>query len=195
MKLRPALYRLVPIALSEAKCKASQLLNSCLYLSRCITVTMSFFALFLPSHGIAADAAVEVDVRATAEVREQVAAQDGTVQWRFRPAGQLNQGEEVFFTLSVRNGSPVVAPDVTVTWPVPANTIYVPHSASGPAAQVDYSVDGGRTFGRGAQLRVADGTGGMRPATERDYTHVRWRLRYPLAPSAVALLRFRAVFQ
>ena len=120
---------------------------------------------------------------------------DGRLVWQFKPAGELQQGDEVFFTLYIRNATPVLAPDVTVTWPVPANTVYVRGSASGPAAEISYSVDGGRTFLRGAQLRALDASGAPRPATERDYTHIRWHLRYPLAPQAVALTRFRAIFQ
>ena len=101
----------------------------------------------------------------------------------------------MFFTLYIRNTAPVEAPDVAVIWPVPANTIYVRGSATGPAAEISYSIDGGRTFRRATQLRARDASGSERPATERDYTHIRWQLRYPLAPQAVALARFRAVFQ
>lgn len=142
-----------------------------------------------------ADDPTNIEVKATAEVREQLTAPDGQALFRFKPAGLLHRGEEVFFTLTVRNPAPIVASDVAVTWPVPANTVYVADSASGPAADVSFSVDGGRTFGTARSLRVLDASGAERPAAERDYTHLRWRLRYPLAPDAVALLRFRAVFQ
>jgi uncharacterized repeat protein (TIGR01451 family) len=136
-----------------------------------------------------------VEIKAVAEVRTQVPSGDGRMVWRFLPAAELRQGDEVFFTLDIRNTSPVVAPDVEVIWPVPANTVYVRGSASGPAAEISFSVDGGHTFARGTQLRARDASGSERPATERDYTHIRWRLRYPLAPQAVALARFRAIFR
>ena len=143
----------------------------------------------------AADEPRAVEVRATAEVREQVQTPDGRLTWQFRPAQSLREGDEVFFTLHIRNTTPAVVPDVVVTWPVPTNTVYVRGSASGPATEISFSVDGGRTFGRGSQLRIQDETGNERVATERDYTHIRWKLRYPLAPHAVALVRFRAIFQ
>ena len=194
MSFGSALYRLSVAVLREA---TSELLNTSLYLRhrQRLNITVSLLALFLLSQRAIADEPVPLTVTATAEVRMEEPQPDGTLHWRFLPAGQLHQGDEVFFTLAVRNATPVVAPDVTVTWPVPANTVYVPESASGPAAQIDYSVDGGRTFDRAGRLRVIDGSGGTRAATERDYTHLRWRLRYPLAPNAVALLRFRTVFQ
>jgi uncharacterized repeat protein (TIGR01451 family) len=137
----------------------------------------------------------QVEVKATAEVRTQVALADGRTVWRFQPAGELRQGDEVYFTLHIRNTSSVVAPAVTVIWPVPNNTVYVRGSASGPAADISFSVDGGRTFGRASQLRVREPSGSQRPATEADYTHIRWHLRYALAPNAVALARFRVIFQ
>lgn len=154
-------------------------------------------SLFLAGAALRAAAAEPraIEVRATAEVREQVQTPDGQLTWRFRPAGSLRQGDEIFFTLHVRNTAPVVMPNVVVTWPVPTNTVYVRGSASGPATEISFSVDGGQTFGRGNQLRVKDEAGNERVATERDYTHIRWKLRYPLAPHAVALVRFRVIFQ
>jgi uncharacterized repeat protein (TIGR01451 family) len=138
---------------------------------------------------------VPVEVTATAEVRQQVLAADGRTVMKFLPAGELKQGDELFFTLHIRNATPVVAPDVALVWPIPANTVYVARSATAPAADVSFSVDGGRTFARPKELKARDSAGQPRAATEFDYTHIRWRLRYPLAPGAVALARFRAIFQ
>ena len=46
--------------------------------------------------------------------------------------------------------------------------------------------------GRGGIFEVRVGGQAPRRAAVEDYTHVRWRLRAPLAPGATALLRFRA---
>lgn len=198
MRTGAGLYRSVPIPKREAT-RAAGISTRCSGYGaprrRTFGITSVLACLFLAGSVWGIDEPAPVEIKAVAEVREQVQTADGRTIWRFKPATELQQGDEVFFTLHIRNTTAIVAPDVTVTWPVPANTVYVRGSATGPSAEVSYSVDGGRTFGRGAQLRVRDATGDERSATEGDYTHIRWRLRYPLAPQAVALARFRAIFQ
>jgi hypothetical protein len=82
-----------------------------------------------------------------------------------------------------------------VTKPIPRNTRYVAGSAAGPGADIDFSVDGGRTFGSPQRLAVRSPSGRGERESVENYTHIRWQLRYPLAPGAVALLRFRVVFK
>ena len=53
------------------------------------------------------------------------------------------------------------------------------------------SVDGGKTFGKLADLSVADGEQASRPAVASDVTHIRWILPKPIAPGASGELRFR----
>jgi uncharacterized repeat protein (TIGR01451 family) len=121
------------------------------------------------------------------------------------PAQGLRQGQEIFYTVRIRNASMSAAQNVEVTQRIPQNTSYVPASAGGPGAQISFSADGGSTFGKEGELIIVDQSGALlqqsperatltRPATARDYTHLRWRLRNALAPGAVALARFRAVF-
>jgi uncharacterized repeat protein (TIGR01451 family) len=132
---------------------------------------------------------VELRTELVAEVRESV----GTAQrptHRLVPATRLTQGQVVYYTVRITNPTPVFANKVQVSQLIPANTTYQPGSAAGPAAQIEFSIDGGLTFGRPEDLKQADGT---RAPPER-YTHIRWTLRNPLAPGATALARFRAVF-
>ena len=67
-----------------------------------------------------------------------------------------------------------------------------PGSASGPAAKVTFSTDGGQTF-----AAARDGSDDERHRARRsaEYTHIRWELTHALAPGAVALARFQATFQ
>lgn len=138
---------------------------------------------------------IPVEVTSTAELREDVVAPGGRTDVRFVPAHSLQQGDQIYFTLRIRNVTPVVAPEVTVTWPIPANTQYEEGSASGPAAEISFSADGGATFGSAKEVQRRDATGAIRTARPDEYTHIRWRLRYSLAPGAVAIARFRAIFQ
>jgi len=153
-------------------------------------------------------AATQLEISLIAEVREDIEVTPGRRLARLIPATALHQGQEVFYTVRVRNPSMAAARDVEVVQRIPENTIYVPNSAAGPGAEIAISADGGQSFGREGQLTIVDQSASAlsqaasldresltRPAAPRDYTHIRWRLRNPLAPGAVALARFRAVFQ
>jgi uncharacterized repeat protein (TIGR01451 family) len=142
----------------------------------------------------AADEAVPVETELVAEVREGVDIARGREVYRFVPATTLAQGQVIYYTLRIRNPEPVFATNVTVIQRIPVNTAYVARSAAGPAAEISFSIDGGQTFAPAERFAVvADGKTQNLPP-ER-YTHIRWRLRNPLAPGAVALARFRAVFK
>lgn len=133
--------------------------------------------------------AVELNTELIAEVRETIGAQERQIH-RMVPATTLAQGQVVYYTLRITNPTPVFANDVVVSQLIPANTTYLPGSAAGPGADIEFSIDGGLSFARAGDLKLADGS---RAPHER-YTHIRWRLRNPLAAGAVALARFRAVF-
>lgn len=155
----------------------------------------------------AVQAAESIETTLIAEVREE-ANVAGRRLARLVPATVLHEGQVVFYTVRILNRTSEPARDVVVVQRVPENTHYVPNSAGGPGAEITFSADGGQSFAREGQLIVVepslalseptDGTVRQpltRPATPEDYTHIRWRLRNPLAPGAVALARFRAVFK
>jgi uncharacterized repeat protein (TIGR01451 family) len=127
------------------------------------------------------------------EVRE---GRHGEEVRRWVPATRLNAGDEVHYTVRVRNPGKVAVESIVVTKRLPFGVRYLRGSAAGPAAEVQYSLDGGKTFATAEQLAKAAGGGkqGARKSLENDYTHVRWVLSRPLGPSSTALLRFRAIF-
>lgn len=69
-----------------------------------------------------------------------------------------------------------------IVLPVPVGMRYIGGSATGPGAQLSYSVDGGRSFAPAEEL----------PAPE-DYTHIRWDLPGRYAPGTRGLVSFRAI--
>ena len=115
---------------------------------------------------------------------------------RWVPAERLNTGDEIHYTLRVRNPGKQPVDTIVVTKRLPFGVRYLRGSAAGPAAEVQFSVDGGDTFATPEMLARAasGGTKGQRKPLESDYTHVRWVLRKPLGPASTALLRFRATF-
>jgi uncharacterized repeat protein (TIGR01451 family) len=115
---------------------------------------------------------------------------------RWIPAERLNAGDEIHYTVRVRNGGKQPVDSIVVTKRLPFGVKYLRNSASGPAAEVQFSIDGGRTFATPEALSRAAGDGRKTPrkTLEDDYTHVRWVLSTPLRPASTALLRFRATF-
>src|SRR3546814_20505664 len=57
------------------------------------------------------------------------------------------------------------------------------------------SVDGGRSFGPIAEMKVADADGVERTATPADVTHVRWVINRAMPTGAGGQRRFRAVMR
>jgi len=123
-----------------------------------------------------------IDIRTIAEVETKL-VEDGREIVRLLPANRVVPGDSVIYTIEIRNvgSNDAVAP--TVTRPIPNHMAYVADSATGPGADITYSVDG-RTFDRPDALA---------PAKAADYTHIRWQFRTTLKSKSVAFARFRAV--
>jgi uncharacterized repeat protein (TIGR01451 family) len=118
---------------------------------------------------------------------------NGANTYQYIPATKVEQGQEIDYTLRITNpdAAPLVA--AAVVQALPLNTRYVAGSATGAGADIQFSVDGGHSFGKPGVLKSPANT--SRVASAGEYTHIRWQLRYPLAPKAVVLARFRAVFE
>lgn len=130
-------------------------------------------------------------IRAIAEV-ESRRVENGREVPKLLPADRLGSGDWIVYTLEVRNTAPAAIPPPTVTYPVPEHVSYVADSAVGPATEVTYSVDGGRSFDAPENLKVQDPGGERRPAVAADYTHIRWQMKNGLKGNSVAFVRFRA---
>jgi len=110
-------------------------------------------------------------------------------------ASRLDAGDEVHYTIKVRNPGEQAVTDIVVTKRLPFGVRYQAGTAAGPACKIQFSTDGGSTFKAPEPTRNTAATRrNARPTPVPDYTHVRWILEKPLAPKATALLRFRAVF-
>ena len=101
--------------------------------------------------------------------------------------------DELIVSVRFANSSDHVLDAIRITSPIPPDLSYVSDSASGPGADVLYSVDGGRSFGRPEELTIQAPDGNVRGAEPADYTHVRWVLRASLDAGASGVARFRVV--
>ena len=145
-----------------------------------------------PSRAAAPGAKDSLAVKASAEVESKISV-NGREMIKLVPADRLVPGDEVIYTLEIRNigAAPVLSP--SVRFAIPHHMRYIAESAAGPGAEVSYSIDGGRTFDAPENLKVAGPAGRLRPATVADYTHIRWQLKQRLNVNSVAFARFRAV--
>ena len=133
-----------------------------------------------------------IAVKAIAEVETRI-SRNGRDIIQLAPADLVVPGDQVIYTLEIRNtgAAAVLAP--SVRYPIPKHMRYIAESAVGPGADVSYSVDGGRSFDRPENLQVAGPGGQLRPAAAADYTDIRWQLKHSLKGNSVAFARFRAV--
>jgi hypothetical protein len=137
----------------------------------------------------AADAAHDPKIKVTL-IAEVAPKQAGG---RIQPADRLVPGNEVVYTLEIRNTTQMSRPPPTIDYPVPEHMRYVADSAVGAGAEVTFSADGGRSFARPENLFVVGTDGQRRAATADDYTHIRWQLKHILKGNSVAFARFLAV--
>jgi len=148
------------------------------------------FSVAFAANGQAVSPAIKL--RTIAEVETQ-SVEAGHKIVRLVPADRVVPGDEVIYTLEIRNVGPTSLTAPTITIPVPAHTTYVADSATGPGAEVSYSADAGHTFDRAENLQVPGSDGKMRSANASDYTNIRWKFKKIMKSYSVAFARFRAV--
>jgi uncharacterized repeat protein (TIGR01451 family) len=101
----------------------------------------------------------------------------------------VTPGDKLVFELSYRNVGAQPATGFTITDPLPSSVAF----AGGESEGASFSVDGGRTWGPFAALRIALPNGSSRPATSADVTHVRWVFARAIPAGAAGSVTFRGV--
>jgi len=135
-----------------------------------------------------------LEAKVEAQTLQVTQQPDGSELRRWRTATRLKAGEEVYYTVRVRNPGKAPVMNVVVTKRMPFGVAYLKGSATGPDCAVQFSLDGGVTFAPAAQPAASTKGKPARKGPGPEYTHLRWILSQPLAPGATALLRFRATF-
>ena len=101
----------------------------------------------------------------------------------------VTPGDRLVFELSYRNAGVEPATGFTISDPIPASVAF----AGDESAGATFSVDGGRTWGPLAALRVAQPNGTSRPAGLADVTHIRWVFARPIPGGVAGSVSFRGV--
>jgi hypothetical protein len=104
---------------------------------------------------------------------------------------------ETLFSLRFRYEGDTPAEGLRIVQAVPEGMHYRTGTATGPGAEVRFSVDGGMTFGPAESLTVVTVAAGAaetprRPAVAADYSHIRWDLPGLHPPGISGLVSFRA---
>lgn len=134
-------------------------------------------------------------LKTVAEIEQATTDERGEKSTRLVPVERIVPGNEVIYTVSATNICDQTADDVVIDNPVPQHMKYVANSAIGPGTAVTFSIDGGFQFGMPETLKVQNADGSDRRAQPNEYTNIRWMVRNPLKPGAVAFARFRAVLE
>jgi uncharacterized repeat protein (TIGR01451 family) len=135
---------------------------------------IALFALLAPAAALAAD---NVTLASHAFVEKVKPGPNGKPVAVLEEPRLVTPGDKLVFELSYRNQGAQPATGFVITDPIPSAVTFT--GAVSPGAV--YSVDGGRTWGPLASLRVATANGASRPATSADVTTVRWS--FPAIPA------------
>ena len=155
-------------------------------------INAGMFLLFAASTVIAtAQESGHLNVTTTVQKEEVTIDEAGNRTTQLVDATKVVPGDEVIYTVTFSNISDAPAENVIITNPLPEQLTYVDDSAFGPGADIVFSVDGGKTFGRPDELTVSvDGV--PRSATARDFTHIRWVMAADIAAGSQGMSQFRA---
>lgn len=135
-----------------------------------------------------------VELKTVAETEVEYVDEQGQRATKLVSAAKVIPGTQVVWTVTASNVCDKAAEKVFIDNPIPAQMSYVPDSALGAGADIQFSTDG-RQFAEPASLRVSEADGTQRAARSSDYTHIRWSLRNPIGPGQVAVARYRAALK
>ena len=138
---------------------------------------------------IAAQAANEVALTSSVFVEKSVPQPDGKTRLVLQEPKVVVPGDRLVFVLAYKNMGGKPATDFVVTNPMPGAVAY---QGTGDAGAI-VSVDGGKSWGPMAALKVRKSDGSVRSAYPEDVTHVRWAMKTPIPVGAAGKLSFRGV--
>jgi uncharacterized repeat protein (TIGR01451 family) len=146
---------------------------------------------FVVLSGMSAAAAAAPQVSLTNEIKvvRTVADATGKTTTVYEEPKVVTPGDRLKFVLNYANNSAEAAKDFAVTNPMPAGVSFAGAESRGAVV----SVDGGKTFGSLAGLKVGGADGKVRPAVASDVTHVRWSFNKPIGAGEKGTLGFEAL--
>jgi len=151
-------------------------------------IWLALLALLIPAAAAAGDS-VSLTSKVLVE-RVKPGADGKPVTVREAP-GVVTPGDRLVFVLGYRNGGAEPATGFTLTNPIPPSVAFAGTDDAGAVV----SVDGGKSWGALASLKVVQADGTSRPAVAADVTHIRWSFERPIAAGSGGELSFRGVVE
>jgi uncharacterized repeat protein (TIGR01451 family) len=151
-------------------------------------IWLALFALLVPATAFAAD---NVSLTSKVFVERVKPGADGKPVAVREELGIVTPGDKLVFVLGYHNGGAEPATGFTLTDPIPPSIAFV--GSDDQSAIV--SVDGGKSWGALASLKVVQADGSSRPAVAADVTHIRWSFSRPIAAGSRGELSFRGVVE
>ena len=121
-----------------------------------------------------------------------VVGADGKRKVERVPAANVRPGSEVIYEVGYSNTGPKPM-QVVITNPLPSDLVFQSYAARTVGAQLEVSVDQGRSFGLLDAQRIAGIDGTSRAATADDITHVRWKTARAVKPGENGYVSLRAM--
>jgi uncharacterized repeat protein (TIGR01451 family) len=151
-----------------------------------IKLLLAIAALLSP---LAAHAANDVSLTSSVFVEKTVVQPNGTTRLVLEEPRVVVPGDRLVFVLAYKNMGAKPATDFVVTNPMPGEVAFQGTPDSGSMV----SIDGGRSWGALAALKVRRADGTSRAALPEDVTHVRWAMKAPIPVGQSGKLSFRGV--
>jgi uncharacterized repeat protein (TIGR01451 family) len=136
-----------------------------------------------------------VKVTSVAQVETEIVGKDGQKMLKRGPVQKAVPGTEVIYTTTFENLIKKPVGNIVINNPVPNDSEYKAGSAFGRDCDIQFSADGGKTFGHAEELKVKDADGKSRPALAKEYTNIRWIYKKQLAPGKSGEVGFRAAIK
>lgn len=138
---------------------------------------------------VPAFAADDVALSSAVFVERSVTAADGKTSVVREEPKLVTPGDKLVFVLTYKNAGTAPADSFVVTNPIPTSVSFVASDSPG----ADFSVDGGKSWGTLAALKVKAADGSARAATPSDTTHVRWAFAKAIPVGGAGKLSFRGI--
>lgn len=114
-----------------------------------------------------------VGIDTTVEKDAEVIDENGQASSVRVAAETVTPGEILYFTLTFSNSGDEAATNVKLDNPIPADAVFQPGSAWGENTDILYSIDGGKSFKKAANLTYQVGNE-TRTASPEQYNAIRW---------------------
>lgn len=136
-----------------------------------------------------------IKLTSIAQVEIEVTGKDGKKTLTLAPVEKAVPGTEVIYTTTFENRINKAAENIVISNPIPNHTKYTAGSAFGKDCEIQFSVDGGKSFAVAENLKIKGASGEERTALPKEYTDIRWIYKGKLAPGKSGEVGFRSVIK